>query len=359
MYDEPLALTAAEQDHFDGCPDCRSRFDSTANSARAAAAWLQTPTLTAEPASALVAFRQRLASQAARPRPWYQRWIESSSPRLRPVTAPLLAVGLAAVLLTGVTATGAAGHLVRVFEPSRVAAVPVSPSAVRNAANVFLDYGKVKWLPTPPQPQVVTDAATARTKTGLPLLMPASLPRGVNGTVAYGVVSQTTGSLTFDAARLQASAAAAGVKVNPMPSSINGSTLVVTAGPALIEAWGVSAANPEGQLPTLIIAQTRVPTVDSTGASASQLEAYLLSQPGVPADLAAPIKALKDPTRTLPIPVPTGLATTQPVQVDGVQGLLIRAAVGAGVVWVKNGVIYAVGGQLSPDQVLAIATTLH
>jgi hypothetical protein len=29
------------------------------------------------------------------------------------------------------------------------------------------------------------------------------------------------------------------------------------------------------------------------------------------------------------------------------------------VVWVKNGVIYAVGGQLTPDPVLAIATTLH
>ena len=40
-------------------------------------------------------------------------------------------------------------------------------------------------------------------------------------------------------------------------------------------------------------------------------------------------------------------------------GLMIKATIAAGVVWEKNGVIYAVGGQLTPDQVLAIATTLR
>jgi hypothetical protein len=39
--------------------------------------------------------------------------------------------------------------------------------------------------------------------------------------------------------------------------------------------------------------------------------------------------------------------------------VLIKAVFGAGVVWVKNGVIYAVGGQVTPEQVLAIATSLH
>jgi hypothetical protein len=102
-----------------------------------------------------------------------------------------------------------------------------------------------------------------------------------------------------------------------------------------------------------------VPTVDSTGATATELEDYLLSQPGVPPDIAAQIKAIKDPSTTLPIPIPKGLATTEPVQINGVQGLLIKAVLGAGVVWQKNGVIYAVGGQLTPDQVLAIATSLR
>ena len=112
-------------------------------------------------------------------------------------------------------------------------------------------------------------------------------------------------------------------------------------------------------MPTLVIAQTRIPTVDSTGATAAQLEDYLLSQPGVPPEIAAQLRAIKDPVSTLPVPIPKGLATTEPVQVNGVSGLMIKATIAAGVVWEKNGVIYAVGGQLTPDQVLAIATTLH
>jgi hypothetical protein len=177
--------------------------------------------------------------------------------------------------------------------------------------------------------------------------------------VSFGVVSHATGSLTLDAQRLRASAAKNGVRVNPMPATLNGSKLVVNGGPALLEAWGLSIGANQNQVPTLVILQTRVPTVDSTGATAAELEAYLLSQPGVPPDIAAQIKAIKDPSTTLPIPIPKGLATTDSVQVNGAPGVLIKAVLGAGVVWTKKGVIYAVGGQLTPDQVLAIATSLH
>src|SRR5213080_3884523 len=180
---------------------------------------------------------------------------------------------------------------------------------------------------------------------------PASPAKGVSGPVSYGVVSHATGSLTFDAARLRASAGQAGVRVSPMPSTIDGSTLVVNGGPALIEVWGLGTTRETMGIPTLVIAQTRVPTVDSSGANVSQLEDYLLSQPGVPPELAAQIKAIKDPSTTLPIPIPKGLATTESTQVNGTPAVLIKAALGAGVVWVKNGVIYAVGGQLTPDQV--------
>jgi hypothetical protein len=144
-----------------------------------------------------------------------------------------------------------------------------------------------------------------------------------------------------------------------MPSTIDGSTLVVNAGPALIEVWGMTGGTGIAGVPTLVIAQTRVPTVDSNGATTAQLEDYLLSQPGMPPELAAQVRAIKDPTTTLPIPIPKGLATTESVQVNGMPATLIKAVLGAGVVWVKNGVIYAVGGQLTPDQVLAIATSLH
>lgn len=358
IYDEPLALTAADQAHFDECAECKPRFDAIANNARATTGLLRVSAFEPQAPAALVVVRARIKrEETARPPRWYERWLDRTSPRLRPMATPAIAVLLAAALLTGVGVSGIAQSLVRIFEPQQLQAVQVSPSDFAQTT-ALLDYGQVKWQPEPPKLQQLTDAAAAQTQSGLPVLMPASLPKGVSGPVSYGVVSHATGSLTFDAARLQSSALKAGVHVSPMPSSIDGSTLVVNGGPALLEVWGI-AGTTAMNVPTLVIAQTRVPTVDSTGASTAQLEDYLLSQPGVPPELAAQVRAIKDPSTTLPIPIPKGLATTESVQVNGTSGLLIKAVLGAGVVWVKNGVIYAVGGQLTPDQVLAIATSLH
>jgi hypothetical protein len=274
------------------------------------------------------------------------------------MATPAIAVLLAVALVTGAAVSGAAQSLFRVFEPHQIVPVQVSTSDVP-ATSALLDYGDLKWLPAAPKLQQLTDATAAAAQSGLPVLMPASLPKGVSGPVSFGVVSHATGSLTFNAERLRASAAKAGVQASQMPSSIDGSTLVVNGGPALIAVWGISGTTGEPGVPTLVIAQTRIPTVDSSGATTTQLEDYLLSQPGVPPELAAQIKAIKDPSTTLPIPIPKGLATTEATQVNGTPAVMIKAVFGAGVVWVKNGVIYAVGGQLTPDQVLAIATSLH
>ncbi len=359
IFDEPLALTAADQAHFDECAECTPRFTAIANDARATTGLLGVPAFEPQTPTALAVVRARIKrEEAARPPRWYERWLDRTSPRWRPMATPAIAVLLAAALLAGLGVSGIAQSLVRVFEPQQLQAVQVSPSDLAQTT-ALLDYGQVKWLPNAPKLQQLSDPAAAQTQSGLHVLMPAAVPQGVSGPVSFGVVSHATGSLTFDAERLRASAATKGVKVNPMPSSINGSTLVVNAGPALVEVWGLSGSTSLAQAPTLVIAQTRVPTVDSIGASAVDLENYLLSQPGVPPDIAAQLRAIKDPTSTLPLPIPKGLATTEPVQVNGVTGLLIKAVIGAGVVWVRNGVIYAVGGQLTPDQVLAIATSLH
>ena len=360
IYDEPLALKATDQAHYDECAECKARFQSIANDARATAGLLTVPDFDVQPAAAFATVHGRIrASEAARPPRRYERWLENALPRWRPVATPALAVLLAAAMLAGFTASGVAQNLIKIFEPHSFAAVEVSSSDFARTGKL-LDYGTVKWLPGPPQAEQIADATDAQARSGFSVLTPSSLPNGIAGPVRYGVISHATGSLTFDAARLRASAAKQNVNIGAMPSSIDGSTLYVNGGPALIELWGTTAASGvESQAPGLVIVRTKVPTVYSTGATAAQLENYLLAQPGVPPDIAAQVKAIKDPATTLPIPIPAGFATTKPVQVNGVQGLLVSAVVGTGLVWEKNGVIYAVGGQLTPDQVLAIAISLH
>lgn len=357
IYDEPLAMAAFEQAHYENCPDCRGRFETIADESRATAVLFAVAAFQAEPRQALARLTARIREEeSSRPVRWHER-VLAASPAWRRVAGPLMAVALAVALLAGFSATGVLPSLIKVFEPHSFVPVSVSPSGLPGAT--LLDFGATSWTPGPPKAEAVGDATGARTLSGLPVLMPSALPPGVFGPVSYGVIGHTTGSLTLDAARLRASALSNGVNVKPMPSALDHSTIYVSGGPALIELWGATAGGSGGGAPTLVIAQTRVPTVESTGASTQQLEDYLLSQPGVPPELAAQLRAIKDPSTTLPIPIPAGFATTKPVSINGVQGLLIDAGLAAGVVWEKGNVIYAVGGQLTPDQVIALASSLH
>src|SRR2546421_7387760 len=149
MVDEPLALTAGDQAHFDDCTECRSRYGAIASSAHASAVLLTVPSFEPQAAVALPGLRAQLAEQSVRPAPFYQRWIDRNAPRMRPLATPLVAVGIATLLVFGVTATGVGGELLRIFEPTQVVPVQVSPSALA-PQSLQLDYGAVKWLPAPP-----------------------------------------------------------------------------------------------------------------------------------------------------------------------------------------------------------------
>ena len=91
-----------------------------------------------------------------------------------------------------------------------------------------------------------------------------------------------------------------------------------------------------------------------------QLEDYLIAQPGISAELKAAIKAIGDPSTTLPVPIPVEFATSSSVTVQGVQGIALgdNTGVGAGVIWVKNGVVYAVVGTVKKSDAEDIANHL-
>src|SRR5205809_789157 len=181
IYDEPLALTAADQAHFDECPDCKPRFDAIANEARATTALLRVPVFEPQSHAALSVVQARITrEETARPARWYERWLDRTSPRWRPMATPAVAILLAVVLLTGLGVSGVAQSLIRVFEPTQVATVQVSPSDFAQSG-ALLDYGNVKWQPEQPKLQQLTDAAAAQVQSGLPVLSPASLPKGVSG----------------------------------------------------------------------------------------------------------------------------------------------------------------------------------
>jgi hypothetical protein len=134
----------------------------------------------------------------------------------------------------------------------------------------------------------------------------------------------------------------------------------------VVEIFGnlpTGAASDASQLspPQLVVGASTAPVVTSSGVTTQQLEDYLLSLPGVSPKLAAAIRAINDPSTTLPIPIPIEYASSRTVKVQGVDGVAVgdNTGLGAGVIWIKGGTVYGVAGTLKQDVILDIADGLN
>jgi hypothetical protein len=360
--DEPIAVDAAQREHVATCARCIQRVERMGADAREAWAMLAAP----DPVIDVVSARARLSrTEAALPggviaqRP--ARPVRSRSTWTRRVTAGLAIASVASVLLV---VTGGAQDFLSLFQPSQLAAVPVTASDVRSLAGLT-SYGSVSGGPSITF-QSEPDAASAAAAAGLSAPVVADLPAGTPATPRYAVVSGGVVAFTFDAAIAREAAARAGGQLPPMPAGLDGSVLSVSIAPAVVVSYGVdpTALLHGGSVPTgmaFVVVKTRTPTVSSTGVTARQLEDYLLSVPGIPSNVAAEIRAIGDPTQTIPVPIPVDLGSGSQVTINGSRGLLIGDATGLGsaVVWQHNGVVYAIAGTLTASQVLAVADSTH
>jgi hypothetical protein len=211
-----------------------------------------------------------------------------------------------------------------------------------------------------PRRSQVADLATASARAGFQPATAGRHPDGVAQTPTYWVSTETTATFTFSAERARETAARLGKDIPPMPAGIDGSRLVATIHPAISIEYP-AAGSAGGHPPALMVAQTRVPVVTASGATVVEIRDYLLAQPGISPALAAQLRAIGDPTTTVPIPVPIDKASAKEVTVQGVRGLFVgdSTGLGSGVVWAKDGFVYFVGGMLTEDQVLAVANSLR
>jgi len=280
----------------------------------------------------------------------------------------LAAAATVALVATLLTVSGLAETILTIFEPKQLVAVPITANDLSGASS-FAAYGTLTWTEQP-KPYDVPDVRTAAHDSGMTVLVPGNLPAGV-GAPKYGVMNRTTATFTFSADKTRQAAAAQQRTPPPMPANIDGSKLFITGGPAVVAyytdsssptgATGVSGASPFAGMPKLIVAQGKPPVVQSDGVTVEQLQSYLLAQPGISPQLAAQIRAIKDPSSTLPVPIPVDMATSKKVTVQGVEGIFVGDSTGLGsaVIWQKDGIVYGVAGTLTEQQVLAVANSLH
>jgi hypothetical protein len=209
----------------------------------------------------------------------------------------------------------------------------------------------------------VADASAAQAATGLALELPAHLPPGVTGAPTFMALPAVQGTFTFSETSARQHALATGHAVPSFPPGIDRSQLLVSLGPAEAAVYGLVPGAEDGpeNLPQLAVAAGRAPTVSSSGLTVSQLEDFLLAQPGISSRLASELRAMGDPYSTLPIFIPADMATAKRVSVEGTQGLLIGddTGLGSGVIWESGGIVHAVVGTATQAQIMAVADSLH
>jgi hypothetical protein len=406
MQDEPLGTTGAEKDHFDRCESCHRRAIAIATEAERAGMLLAVPAAEAadiNTATALAQLRRRAAGQPA-----YQRslgrtlrglFVSGGSRTMRPAAA----LALACALGVTVVATGVAENFVKVFEPTQFQAVQVQPDSLRGLPDLS-QFGDMKFAKAP-KFTPVADAGSAEAMSGITLKAPSDVatPTRAKGTPAYVVMNELQASFTFNAAKAEAWAKANNKTLPPMPPGLDGSTLSVSAGPGVLAVYGGDASiltegaaaanhgadraagipsaapqpgvpqkpgapstsgggfNPSGmKIPAAAIVEMKSPVVTSSGASVTTIESYLLALPGFPPDLASQIRAIGDPATTLPVPVPTGQESHQ-VDINGASGLFVgdSTGLGSGVVWTRDGILYATVGTMTESEVTGMARSVH
>lgn len=355
MVDDADARVGANADHLRACPECQSRLEAFATDARSIAALLAVPEAQVDVPRA---FQRVRSAPAAQPRLGFR--LPVARPGSRPAVLAFAALIAALALITTVIAQG-----INTYSPTTVQPVPVTMADMQ-ALSRLADYGTLTWSKQPNLQVSTTAADAASVAGGLQPPVVSDLPKGVSTNVTYGAMPQAQAVFTFSAAKAAAAAASHGKTLPKLPAGMDGAQLTVTIGPAVGEIFGdvnkpgSTSGSGEANLPQLVVGVSNVPTATSTQVTVKEMIDYLLAQPGISPELASAVKAIKDPSTTLPIPIPVQFATSKTVTVRGVQGVALgdNTGVGAGVIWVQNGNVYVVAGTIKQSDAIAIANNL-
>jgi hypothetical protein len=352
LVDEPAGVADADREHVAGCPVCLSGLAAAQEDAVLTGAALggkRTTELAVNVdtgwrrLSRAVAVDGRRRGAAAAPTPRWRAALRS------PVVA---AVGVVA-LVTGAGAAAAADWL-QIFRTEQIAPVTVTQGDLAELPDLSA-YGEVEVIEEA-DIREVADADAAAKATGLSVPRVSELPRGVTGEPVFRVGGRVSAAFTFSAEKAARAAAAAGETLPPPPLGLDGSQFRLVAGPGLAMVWSEARG-----VPALVVARGVAPTAYSSGIPFETARDYLLSLPGIPEDVASQLRSFSGDGTTLPLPIAAEEMTSSAADVGGVPATVLTSRDGtmAGVVWVDDGIVTAVAGSLSADEVLSVARGLR
>jgi len=355
------------EEHLRHCASCRDRFEVIAHNAdrvRSALSSLAIPGESSPPDArrALARFKARTAlvdgprSVLAGP----------LAKRIGPVSWAIGAACLAMALLTFTPARGFAQRLMGMLRVQRITAVPLDFEALgdpsergRIGKTIAQLLSENVVVTTKGELQEVANREEASQTAGFNVRLPASR----SDAPQLKVLGEQAFHATVDRDRLQAILEEVGRSDLQLPYALDGATIsarfprIAFANYGNCERWHLEDGQDcfrllESPSPTVTVP----PELDL-----SELAQIGLQLGGMSAEAAREFSRSVDWASTIVVGIPQG-TSYRTVQVDGVQGTLIERGGrrrGYSLLWVKDGIIYALYGSGDSAGALTVAESLH
>jgi anti-sigma factor RsiW len=358
--------------HLEQCGRCRERAAALAERAGRVDALFSAlaPEADAVPVDAAAAFarldRERTATATGR-----SGLRRLFAPRLTPAWGAAAVIGLIGVLMVSAPARAVAQKLLGMLRIKAVVAVPMERDVIAEGKGEMLQQLLADSVVKTKESRrvVVADRAEAGRVAGLNVRLPELR------TDSPQLAVNTEGAFHFDAneQRLQTLLSVAGRTDLDIPAQLNGAKVFVDVPAGVVARYGNCPDEhvrwaPDGVADCVIVTQVPAPTVVTLPELDLQsIAEFGLQLSGMSADQAHTFAQTVDWTSTIAIPIPRNAANYETVDVDGVKGLLVAGLAESrrnlppayGLVWVKNGVIYSVGGFGNASLALPLAQSLR
>jgi len=360
--------------HLAQCPQCQAAAQAALSQSRQVGKHLASlGTATSKPTSTPAA-RLRLEARLQQEKESSTMWSKFTSRISRPAWVGLALVAVLAISLAFPPVQAIANSFLKLFRVQQVQVVPVDTERLagemKQAARLEGLFSQSVEVEEGGEPIEVSSAEEASARLGMPVRLPAALQEKPE------IFVQPGGRVTFtvDLELMRAVMQEMGRSDIQLPDSLEGAVVKLEMPAGVVAMYGDcqmeerSMNDPDD--PSSVdfpdctsFFQMPSPSIDAPpDLNVTQMGEIYLQVLGMTAEEAARFSSNVDWTSTFVIPVPRDSSEYQEVQVDGVTGTLIeyreygeRAFL---LLWVKDGLVYALGGPGNADEALQIAASL-
>jgi hypothetical protein len=256
-----------------------------------------------------------------------------------------------------------AGDLLKIFRVQEVKVISVDADHLENLENnselkgLMEEFAsQTKTVVDGGEPQEVASLSEAADLVDFTIAEVTNVPSDAGAVSKIAVLEQSVHELHLDPDLTEAIFEAAGIEID-LPEALKETPITVTRPAMVLQSWGSEDEKHLG------FAQLRSPEIEyPEELNLDELGVATLRFLGLSEAEAIALGATIDWANTLILPVPSDAnVTITEVSINGAPGTLFEESEGddSAVMWQKDSLTYMITGPYAPDQLLAIAQSVH